>query len=47
MDLLTTGDRLFAFTKSLLGDLIRISPRRTLAIAWLGVKESVRKQAAE
>lgn len=46
MDLLSAGDRLFAFTKSLLGDLVRLSPRRTAAIAWLAVKESVRKQAA-
>lgn len=46
MDLLSAGDRLFAFTKSLLGDLLHLSPRRTAAIAWLAIKESIRKQAA-
>jgi hypothetical protein len=42
---LVAGDRIFAALKGILQDLIRLSPRRTLAIAWLAVKESVRKQA--
>jgi hypothetical protein len=46
MDLLSLGDRFFSFIKSLLGDLIYLSPRRTAAIAWLAIKESFRKQAA-
>jgi len=46
MDVLSVGDRVYAFIRSLLGDLVRMSPGRTAAIAWLVIKESVRKQAA-
>jgi hypothetical protein len=42
---LSAGDRIYSVLVSALGDLFRISPRRTLAIAWLAVKESIRKQA--
>lgn len=42
---LGAGDRIFSVGKSALLDLALLSPRRTLAIAWLAVKESVRKQA--
>lgn len=42
---LSAGDRIYSVFLSALGDLFRLSPRRTLAIAWLAVKESVRKQA--
>ncbi|MCE9607441.1 MAG: hypothetical protein K8U03_21350 [Planctomycetia bacterium] len=42
---LSAGDRLFAVAKSALKDLLFLSPRRTAAIAWLSVKESIRKQA--
>lgn len=30
--------------KSGMGDLVRISPRRTIALAWLAVKESIRRR---
>jgi len=43
---LGAGDRIFGVASSALFDLIFLSPRRTMAIAWLAVKESVRKQAA-
>lgn len=46
MDVLSLGDRLFSFIKSLIGDLVYLSPRRTAAIAWLAIKETLRKQAA-
>jgi hypothetical protein len=42
---LVAADKLYAFIVAALGDLVRLSPRRTLAIAWLAVKESIRKQA--
>ncbi len=40
------GDRVYAFLVSLVGDLIHLSPRRTAAVAWLAIKETLRKQAA-
>jgi hypothetical protein len=43
---LGAGDRIFSVGKSALLDIALLSPRRTMAIAWLAVKESVRKQAA-
>lgn len=42
---LSAGDRIYSILVSAVGDLVRISPRRTLAMAWLAVKESIRKQA--
>ncbi len=43
---LAAGDRLYSALLSAARDLWNLSPRRTAAIAWLAVKESVRKQAA-
>ena len=42
---LGAGDRIYSTLVSALKDLLFLSPRRTLAMAWLAVKESVRKQA--
>jgi hypothetical protein len=42
---LSAGDRIYSVLVSAVGDLLFISPRRTFAIAWLAVKESIRKQA--
>lgn len=40
---LGAGDRIYSVIVSSLVDLVRLSPRRTLAIAWLAMKESLRK----
>ena len=42
---LGAGDRIYSVFVSAVGDLAFLSPRRTLAMAWLAVKESVRRQA--
>jgi hypothetical protein len=42
---LGAGDKMFSTLQSAFGDLLHLSPRRTLAMAYLAVKESVRKQA--
>jgi hypothetical protein len=41
---LTAGDHLYSVLSSAVGDLVRMSPRRVAAMAWLAVKESVRQQ---
>jgi hypothetical protein len=41
---LTAGDHIYSVIVSALGDLFRISPRRVWAMAWLAIKESIRKQ---
>ncbi|REK09927.1 MAG: ABC transporter permease [Planctomycetota bacterium] len=38
------GDRVFRFLKRGLGDLIALSPRRVMALAWLAVQESLRRR---
>ncbi|MGC3971492.1 MAG: hypothetical protein QM775_30365 [Pirellulales bacterium] len=42
---LGAGDKIYSTLVSTANDLLHTSPRRTLAMAWLAVKESVRKQA--
>jgi hypothetical protein len=41
---LTAGDHIWSLLVSATGDLFRISPRRVWAMAWLAIKESIRKQ---
>jgi len=41
---LPAGDHLFSVLSSAVGDLVRLSPRRVAAMAWLAIKESVRQQ---
>jgi hypothetical protein len=41
---MTAGDHIYALLVSAAGDLFRLSPRRVGAMAWLAIKESIRRQ---